>query len=155
MDFRIQGLSVERFRHLFGLADDELAAQGARRMIADKKPGYPDRIELRDAEPGESLLLLNYTHQPAATPYRSSHAIFVLENAGNCFDRIGVVPDVLRSRLISLRAFDFDDMMIDAELIEGRSIEQAIARMLSAPEVTYLHAHYAARGCYAARIERA
>ena len=74
MDFRITGLSAEPFRHLFGLDDDQLAAHGARRMIADKKPGFPDRIELRDAEPGESVLLLNYTHQPADTPFRSSHA---------------------------------------------------------------------------------
>ena len=48
MSFRIRGLSPEPFRHLYGLTDAELAAAGARRMICDLKPGYPDRIELRD-----------------------------------------------------------------------------------------------------------
>src|SRR5580658_5246639 len=106
MDFRITGLSVEPFRLLFGLSDQQLAERGARRYVADTKPGFPDRIELRDAEPGESVILVNHTHQPADTPYRASHAIFVLEGAGETYDRIDEVPEVLRPRMISLRAFD-------------------------------------------------
>src|SRR5262245_22610552 len=77
VSFLIKGLDPKPFRHLLGLSDDELRAHGVVRHVADRKPGYPDRIELRDAEPGERLLLLNYVHQPADTPYRSSHAIFV------------------------------------------------------------------------------
>ena len=88
MSFRITGLSPEPFRPLFGLSDQELAAQGVRRYVADSKPGFPDRVEMRDAEPGETVLLLNYTHQPADTPYRASHAIFVIEGAKVRYDRI-------------------------------------------------------------------
>ena len=62
MSFRITGLSPEPFRHLFGLPDGELARHGARRIAVDRAPGYPERIEMRDAEPGESVLLVNYTH---------------------------------------------------------------------------------------------
>ncbi|HLZ84975.1 MAG TPA: DUF1203 domain-containing protein, partial [Caulobacteraceae bacterium] len=102
MSFRITGLSPEPFRHLFGLPDDELARHGAERHVADQTPGYPDRIEVRDAAPGETLLLVNYTHQPADTPYRASHAIFVREGASEPYDRIGEVPDALRIRPISL-----------------------------------------------------
>jgi hypothetical protein len=140
---------------LFGLSDKDLARHGAQRVVADKSPGFPDRIELRDAEPGESLLLLNFTHQPADNPYRASHAIFVLENAAEAYDRTNEVPQVLRSRLISLRGFDTTDMMVNAEVIDGKSLEEGIARLFAVPEVAYLHAHYATRGCYAARIERA
>ena len=155
MDFRITGLSAEPFRPLFGLTDDELAQRGARRYIADAKPGYPDRIELRDAEPGEAVILVNHTHQPADSPYRASHAIFVLEGAGEAFDRVNEVPDVLRPRMISLRAFDTAHMIVDADLVNGKAIEPAIERLLGDPEVAYIQAHYATRGCYAARIERA
>ncbi len=81
MTFRILGLSPEPFQHLFGLSDEALAAHGAIRITADNKPGYPDRLEMRDAEPGETLLLLNHISQPANTPYRASHAIFVREGA--------------------------------------------------------------------------
>jgi hypothetical protein len=153
--FRIKGLSADAFRHLFGLADKDLARHGAHRVVADKSPCFPDRIELRDAKPGESLLLINYTHQPADNPYRASHAIFVMENATEAYDRIDEIPEVLRRRLISLRAFDAADMMIDAEVIDGKSLEDGIARLFATPDVSYLHAHYATRGCFAARIERA
>lgn len=153
--FRIKGLSPDPFRHLFGLTDEDLARHGAQRMVADKSPGFPDRIELRDAAPGESLLLLNFTHQPADNPYRASHAIFVREGAQTAYDEIDEVPAVFRSRIISLRAFDAADMMVNAEVIDGNNLEDGITRLFATPEVTYLHAHYATRGCYAARIERA
>jgi len=155
MTFRIAGLPPERFSHLFGLPDEELAWHGAVRVVADAKPGYPDRVALRDAEIGERLLLLNYTHQPADNPYRASHAIFVLEGAEEAYDQVGKIPEVMRSRSISLRAFDERDLMIDADLAQGVDLEAAIGRMLADSRVAYLHAHYAKRGCYAARVDRA
>jgi hypothetical protein len=155
MTFRITGLSPEPFRPLFGLSDHDLAARGARRYIADARPGYPDRIELRDAEPGEAVILVNHEHQGADTPYRSRHAIFVLEGALAAYDRIDEIPEVLRPRTISMRAFDAAHMMIDADLVEGGEVESLIERLLADPKSAYLHAHYAKRGCYAARIDRA
>ncbi len=155
MTFRILGLEPGPFSHLFGLPDDALAARGARRVISDAAIGYPDRIALRDAAPGESLLLLNYTHQPADTPYRASHAIFVAEQAAARFDAVGMVPEMLRVRPISLRAFDAEGEMTDADLVDGATLEAPIARMLAAAKTAYLHAHFAKRGCYACRIERA
>jgi hypothetical protein len=155
MTCRILGLDPGPFLHLIGLSDDALAAAGARRVISDAVVGYPDRIALRDAAPGESLLLLNYTHQPADTPYRASHAIFVAEQAAGRFDAVGMVPEVLRVRPISLRAFDADGEMTDADLVDGAHLEAPIARMLAAPKAAYVHAHFAKRGCYACRIERA
>jgi hypothetical protein len=79
MPFQITGLDASPFRRFYGLSDEELHSLGVKRFIADKKPGFPDRIELRDAEQGEAVLLLNYLHQPADTPYKASHAIFVRE----------------------------------------------------------------------------
>jgi hypothetical protein len=155
MAFRIRGLSPEPFRHLFGLDDAALAAAGVRRYVVDHAPGFPDRIEVRDLEPGERALLLNYTHQPADTPFRASHAIFVREGATTAYDDVDRIPDVIRIRPISLRAFDAGHMMVEADLVDGTDIEAAIERMFAQPGVAYLHAHYAKRGCYAARIDRA
>jgi hypothetical protein len=155
MNFKITGLSAAPFQHLFGLSDQALAELGVERHVADKKPAFPDRIELRDAEIGETLLLLNYIHQPANTPYHASHAIFVLEGATATYDRSNEIPEALRLRTLSLRAFDNSHRMIDADLVEGQQLEGAIARLLSVPDVAYIHSHYAKRGCYAARIERA
>ena len=155
MSFRIRGLAPQAFQALFALDDAALAGRGIRRCIADVSPGYPDRIELRDAEPGESLLLLNYTHQPADTPYRASHAIFVLEGAKQAFDQEGEIPPALRRRLLSLRAFDGEHLLVDADVVRGREVEPVIERLLENPRVQYLQAHYAKPGCYAARIDRA
>lgn len=155
MSFRILGLSPEPFRHLYGLSAAQLAAQGVQRHVADRLPGFPDRVELRDAQPGESLLLLNYLHQPAETPYRASHAIFVREGAETTYDAIGVVPEVLHRRTLSLRGFDAAHALCDAELAAGELIAPALLRLLANPRVDYIQAHYALRGCYAARVERA
>jgi hypothetical protein len=154
MSYRIKGLDPAPFRHLFGLSDEALAAQGVRRCVAVAKPGFPDRIEVRDAELGETLLLLNHVHQPADTPYRASHAIFVREGAERALDMVDAIPEPLRTRPISLRAFDAAGEMVDADLVDGKKLEPLIERFLANPAVDYLHAHYAKRGCYAARIER-
>lgn len=155
MHFRITGLSPEPFRPLYGLSDDELARRGARRYIADAKPGFPDRIEMRDAEPGESLILVNHVHQPANTPYHASHAVFVREGAEVAFDAVDRVPEVLRLRKLSLRAFGADHYLAAAALVDGRELEHELEKLLARPEVAYIQVHYAAPGCYAARIERA
>ena len=155
MSFRVRGLSPAPFRHLFGMPEAQLNALGIERHQADVCPGYPDRIELRDARPGETLLLLNYTHQPAATPYRSSHAIFVLENAGDAYDRTDEIPDSLLGRPLSLRGFGADGRMIDADLAAGSEIAHTIRTLFECEDIDYLHAHFAKRGCFAARIERA
>jgi len=155
MNFRITGLSPEPFRHLYGLSEAALAEHGARRVVVDHAPGYPDRIEVRDAQPGERVLLVNYTHQPADTPFRSSYAIYVREDAKTAYDAVGEIPEAMRRRVISLRAFDAEGMLIDADLADGTALEPLIGRMLADPRAAYLHAHYAKPGCYAARIDRA
>jgi hypothetical protein len=154
MTFRITGLDPAPFRSLYGLADEALAALGATRVIADSTPGFPDRVELRDAEPGEALLLLNHVHQPAETPYRASHAIFVREGAEAAFEGRGELPEALRIRPLSLRAFDDRHMMTDAILAPAREAMAAIETLLGRADVAYIQAHYATRGCYAARIDR-
>ena len=153
--YRISGLPLRDFEPLFGLDDETLKARGALRVVADTKPGFPCRVTLEDAEPGETLILVNYQHQGASTPYRSSHAIFVREaaRAEVVFDN--EVPPLLASRLLSVRAFDQEGMMLDADCIDGAELEPLIARMLDDPKAAYLHVHNARRGCFAARVERA
>lgn len=154
MDFRITGLSPEPFRHLFGLPDHELKQHRALRVIAEDR-GYPDRIEMCEAEIGESLLLLNHVCQSAETPYYATHAIYIRENAVKAYDRINEVPSVMRTRLLSLRAYNATGMIIGAEVVQGTDIEAAIERLFSDQNAAYIHAHNAGRGCYSGRIDRA
>jgi hypothetical protein len=152
--FQIHALPRAAFADLFALDDVALAARGAVRRIADATGGFPCRISLIDAAPGEELILANYEHQDAASPFRASHAVYVRVAAEEAHPAPGEVPSQLRTRMLSLRAFDAAGMMLDFELIDGRAIETGIARLLADPATTYLHAHFAGPGCYAARIDR-
>ena len=154
MSFRITGLAPQAFQSLFALSDEALAERGVQRRVVDAFPGFPDRIGLDDIALGETALLLNWTHQPADTPYRASHAIFVREAPTPEFDETGIVPPALRRRVLSLRAFDARHHMVNADLASGAEIENRIGALFADARVAYLHAHYAKPGCYAARIER-
>jgi Protein of unknown function (DUF1203) len=155
MSFRIKGLPAESFDHLFVLSDEELAKQGAVRRIADdRKPGYPCRVSLSDSKPGDELLLVNYEHLPVDSPYRMRFAIYV-RKGDETYDRTDEVPDQLRTRMLAVRAFDAKGMMIAFELVDGRELESAIGKLFKQASAEYLHVHYAAPGCYAARVERA
>jgi Protein of unknown function (DUF1203) len=46
-------------------------------------------------------------------------------------------------------------MMVGCELAEGDALEGTIEKLLSEPRAGYLHIHFAAPGCYAARVEPA
>lgn len=154
MKFRMLGLDAAPFRPLFGLPDEELATRGVLRVVVEAPNVAPDRIELRDAEVGESVLLLNHQYLDVATPYRGSHAIYVREGATRQYDKVNEVPQAVRSRLMSLRGFDQEGMMVDADVMEGVRIEDLIERLFAEPRVAFIQAHHARRGCYAARIER-
>ncbi len=155
MSFRIMGLPAQHFAHLFALSDTELAAQGAVRRIADARtPGYPCRVSLTDSTPGDELLLVNYEHHPVDSPYRMRFAIFVRKGE-ETYDKVDEIPEQLRLRTLAVRAFDAGAMMLGFELVDGRNLEQSIERMLTLPRAAYLHIHFAAPGCYAARVERA
>ena len=154
MSFVVTGLAPEPFASLCGADEATLAAAGAIRFQVDAKPGFPCRISLEDAEPGETVLLLNHEHQAADTPYRASHAIYVREAAGAQARFENRLPPALADRLLAIRAYDDLDMMIEADVIEGRDAIPLIERLIADPRTAYIHAHNARRGCFAARIDR-
>ncbi len=155
MTYKISGLEPFDFAHLFGLGEAELAARGAVRMTADAKPGFPCRITLEDAEPGETLLLVNHCSHGGDNPYRATHAIFVSEGATEPAVYEDEIPPALDRRILSLRAFDKLGMMSDAALAQPGEADAVIRRLLADKAVDHIDAHNAIRGCFAARIERA
>lgn len=154
MNYKISPLKADDFSHLFGLDDESLARHQAKRMQVTAQPGFPCRVTLEDASIGESVLLLNYQHLPVDSPYRSSHAIFVREGAETCPSIINEIPEQLKLRLLSIRAFSADGTMLDADVVNGNDCEPVIRRLLAIQGVDYLHIHNAKRGCYAARVAR-
>jgi len=156
MSFVVTGLPIEPFKPFFALSDAALAERRIVRRKVDAPQGFPCRVTLEDARPGETVLLMNYEHQSADTPFRASHAIYVREGDHPTRRDVDAIPPAMAVRpYISLRAFDAEGMMVDAEVAPGGDLPPVIERMLERQDVAYLHAHYAGMGCYAARIDRA
>lgn len=153
MTYRIQGLSPEPFKHLFGLSDEELAKEGVVRLTVTE-PTFPCRVSLTDREIGETVLLLNHVSHDVANPYRASHAIFVTEGAEEPAQYVDQVPPVFETRVLSLRGFDADGMMAEAILSQPGEADSDIRKLLANPEIATIHAHNATRGCFSAKIER-
>lgn len=151
MAFQISALPAS-FTPLFRLSDAALAAREALRRVVDVSPGYPCRVSLRDAAIGETVILTHFEHHAVASPFRASHAIYVREGAAQAQLAANEVPVMLRTRLLSLRAFDRDGLLVDAEVVDGGELELAIERLLAA--AAYLHIHFAKPGCFAARVDR-
>jgi hypothetical protein len=155
MSFQITALERERFAKFFAMPDEELAGNLAVRIAATRKPGFPCRVSLADADVGDELILVNYEHQVGASPYRAAHAIIVRNGVEQARPAISEVPELFRSRMLSLRAFNSQAMIVAADLVDGEDLETALDRLLSDPAADYVHIHYAKFGCYAARADRA
>jgi hypothetical protein len=154
MTYRIEGLHREAYAGLLGLTDAELAERGARRVTADAKPGFPCRVALEDAEPGETLILFNHVSNDVPNPFRSTHAIYVRESAALPACYVDETPPVFAGRVLSLRGFDGEGMLKGASLAEPGEAASKIRELFERPEITVIHAHNAAAGCFAAKIVR-
>jgi len=154
MSYVVTGLAPDAYAALFALPDAELAARGARRLVADADRGYPCRVSLEDARAGEHLLLVNHASNAVDGPYRSAFAIFVREAAEQAH-YLDEMPPVFRGRPLSLRAYDAAGDLVTARLSPADDgHEPAIHELLAEPQVDHIDAHNAAHGCFAARIDR-
>ena len=153
MTYRIKGLEPAPFAPLFALDDAELEAKGMTRMAVDS-PTFPCRVSLRDCDIGDEVILLNHVSHDGANPYRATHAIFVSKSATEAADCVDTIPPALDRRILSLRSFGADGMMIDAALVQPGEADPAIRKLLANPAADHVDAHNAIRGCFAARIER-
>jgi Protein of unknown function (DUF1203) len=151
MTYRIAGLDPAPYKPLFGLSDDELASRGIVPMTVTD-PTFPCRVSLVDRPIGERVLLLNHVSHDVENPYRASHAIFVADAEQAEF--IDQVPPVFEKRVLSLRGFDRNGMMVDAVIAQPGEADAAIRKLLENSNIDTIHAHNAVRGCFSARVER-
>jgi hypothetical protein len=153
MTYRIKGLEPAPFAPLFKLDDAQLEARDMARMTADN-PNFPCRVTLRDCELGEEVILLNHVSHDGDNPYRASHAIFVSRLASEAAEYVDAIAPALDRRILSLRAFDSNGMMVEAALAQPGEADAAIRMLFANPAADHIDAHNAIRGCFAARIDR-
>ncbi|MEA3054080.1 MAG: hypothetical protein QOG72_2983 [Sphingomonadales bacterium] len=154
MTYRIEGLGRDAYAGLIELDDEALARRHACRVTANSKPGFPCRVTLEDAEPGESLILFNHVSHDVPTPFRSAYAIYVRESAGAPACYVDETPPVFAGRALGLRGFDAQGMLSGALLALPREADEKIRALFERPEIQTIHAHNAAAGCFAAKIVR-
>ena len=140
-----------------GLREARIDAQGnqLRPQRADEPHAFPCRHCLRDAEPGEELLLASYTPYQTQNPYREFGPVFVHAEACPRYRAEQGIPDQLRRRLLALRGYDGQQRLLAGEVVQGAEVEGAIERLLSRDDVAWIHVRFAKPGCFACRIERA
>ncbi len=153
--FQLTALSDHHFVPLFELDEAQLAQLGIRKMIVDAHPGYPCRVSLEDAEIGEEVLLLPYEHHAVDSPYRSSGPIYVRKYARTANYGLNEIPVMLRHRLLSLRAYDENGLMVGAMITPGTELETAIKDFFANSIIQYIHVHNAGPGCYNCQVNRA
>jgi hypothetical protein len=154
-DFRLRALDPAPFAALFGLDDAALRSHRARWVAVDSHPGYPCRVSLEDALPGERVLLVQHTHHAVEGPYRAAGPIYLRPQAQPAQPPVNSLPASLLRRTLSLRGYDAAGSMVATALVEGHAAAAAIGSLLDDPQVATLHVHNARAGCFACAVERA
>jgi hypothetical protein len=126
--------------------------------VADETPGFPCRRCLRDAEPGEEVVLVSYDpfvafgDLAAESPYRCPSPIYLHRRDCTADTDRAPVPLQLARRQLSVRAFDASATMRDAQVVPGSDLERALADLFAIDGVVAVHVHNAGAGCFAARV---
>ncbi|MFI1384080.1 DUF1203 domain-containing protein [Embleya sp. NPDC020886] len=116
--------------------------------------GEPLRCCLRDAEPGESLILFGYEPPLPASPYREIGAVFTHAEACPGPTDDGYPPH-WRDRPQVFRAYDALGRIHPTSRVHDTDApEGALAEILADPEVTRIHSRNITYGCYMFAITR-
>ncbi|MFE9693573.1 DUF1203 domain-containing protein [Micromonospora sp. NPDC005806] len=116
--------------------------------------GEPLRCCLRDATPGEPLLLFGYAPPIPAGPYREVGPIFA--HAVDCPGRADVTgyPADWRGRPQVLRAYDRRGRIVGGRRHDGGDPEAVIAELFADPAVDRLHSRNVVYGCFMFAVVR-
>ena len=154
MTYEVRGLDPGPFAPLFAMDEGQLAERRAVRVRAAASAGFPCRVSLRDADEGDELMLVHHVNHDVETPYRNAFAIYVRKDAAAPARYVDECLPVFAGRQIALRAYDAAGMLAKARLALPGEADARIRELLEDPVVSYIDAHNAAYGCFAARIER-
>ena len=154
MTYSIKGLNPQDFTPFFALSDAALRGHRARRVTATANRGFPCRVSLRDANEGDSLLLIHHVNHDVDTPFRNAYAIYIRADAHEPGYFVDEVPPVMESRTMALRGYSSTGLLEEADIAIPGQADETIRHMLENTQIAYIDAHNAAPGCFAARVTR-
>jgi hypothetical protein len=153
-NLQIKAIPYYEFAHLFVANEAELKNIGAVKMIVDEFPGFPCRVSLQDATIGEEIILLPFHHHKTDSPYQAIGPIFIRKNAIEAILGLNEIPIMLLHRLLSLRCYTKQGIMIQATVVEGKIVSDTLHELFTNKEIAYVHIHNAKPGCYNCVVER-
>jgi hypothetical protein len=137
------------------VAEEARHSPGAVPAVAGDGP-YPVRCCLSDAHDATGVVLTSVMPFRGESPYAARSPVYVhAERCAGHAEEPGAVPEMLRGRLLSVRAYDGSHMLTGTEVLQGTDLEPAIDRLLGRDPGAYIHVHFAGPGCFACRIDRA
>jgi hypothetical protein len=154
-DFKFVALDKSEFDLFMNLNDEELESHQAKWMTVDEDPGYPCRVSLEDAKIGERVLFMPYWHHDVKSAYRAMGTVLVRENVKTTKLETNQVPQMLLHRLLSIRAYGANNMMVNHDMTEGTALAYKLKEQFKNIKVEYIHLHYASPGCFCSRVNRA
>ena len=120
-------------------------------------PGYPCRHCLHLGEPGETMLLGSYDLPRPTGVYWTPSPIFV--HARDCPRHVAedeIAPIVLENGLVSVRAYDAEEMCLYdlGHVSEGKNVAEPLMRALGDTRTRFVNIHTARPGCLLTAVER-
>lgn len=122
-------------------------------VIADAPTGFPCRHCLQWAKPGDRMVLFPFAAIPAGRPYSESGPIFVHAEQCEPYSKTDEFPADFRNGR-SIRAYDSDQNIIAAEVVNDSGPEAVIQKLFDKPETAFVHVRSASRGCFTMEIQR-
>jgi hypothetical protein len=134
-------------------ADVASGRLAARRVLVDG-PGAPCRSCLREADPGETVLLFTYQPFRGESPYAVPSPVFLHEQSCTAFDPAAGVPPLLRAGQRAVRSYDAEHNLLEGEVAQGVDVDALIEQLLGDRRAAYLHVYSATAGCFTCRVDR-
>lgn len=142
--------AADRFRES-GVDD---SGNRVHRQVADHPS--PCRHCLADAVPGDAVLLGSHHFGRPKGIYWTPSPIFVHDQRCAPFGLANVIPEIVRNRLVSVRAYDSNDFCLYdlGDVSEGKDADWLIDRALADRRTVFVNIHTARPGCFLCRVER-
>jgi hypothetical protein len=116
--------------------------------------GEPLRCCLRNARPGERLILLGYEPPIGSSPYREIGPVFACAERCEGPEHVDRYPTQWRGKRQVLRSYDRRGWIHDALIHDGNDPEAVITRLLSSTAAVQLHSRNVAYGCFMFAVTR-
>jgi hypothetical protein len=145
--FTIRALPAHRLEAVRAAGQD-VAGNQPRVWVNQEASGVPLRCCLRDAVPGEEVMVLAWSPFEVPGPYAEVGPVFAHAQACSGYASCHRYPAGWLDRDQVVRGYSKAGDMVTAQIAAPDHIEEVIADLLSRDDVETVHTRNVAQGCY-------